>query len=113
MFDSKECGNMVKMISALAHETRLQIFKILVEIGEEGSCPCYLAEALGIARNTLSFHLQALAQADLVNIKRNGKFLFYSPNLQNLRMLTDYLWKDMDSLKGFCSKPHEGDVENV
>lgn len=104
IFDEKKCALVVKMLAALAHETRLQVFKILVEIGEEGSCPCHIAEALQIARNTLSFHLNLLAQAELVKVKRNGKFLFYSPNLDNLRLLTDYLWADMGILKGFCEE---------
>lgn len=105
--DEEKCSIVAKMLAALAHETRLRVFKILVEIGAEGSCPCHIAEALQIARNTLSFHLNILAQADLVSIRRDGKFLFYSPNLDNLHLLTDYLWSDMDVLQGFCPKAHE------
>ena len=86
--------DLVKMMAALGHETRLQVFKISVEIGQKGTCPCHIAEALKIARNNLSFHLNLLTQAGLAEVKREGKYLYYSPNLENLRRLTDYLWAE-------------------
>ena len=104
--DQERAAKVVKMLAALAHETRLQVFKILVETGEAGACPCHIAEALGIARNNLSFHLNALANADLVHAKREGKFLYYSPNLENLHLLTEYLWADFAALKDLCQNHH-------
>lgn len=112
-FDEQKCAKVTKMLSALAHESRLHIFKILVEIGEEGTCPCHIAEALEIARNTLSFHLNILANAELVNVKREGKFLYYSPNIENLHILTEYLWADFAVLKNLHDEPHAKGYKHV
>ncbi len=67
----------VRALAALAHEARLRIFRALVVAGHEGSTPSALAEQLGIAPNTLSFHLKELAHAELVSQERQGRSVVY------------------------------------
>lgn len=59
-------ANVIRSLSALAHEARLRVFRALVVAGPEGLTPSALAEQLGIAPNALSFHLKELFHADLV-----------------------------------------------
>lgn len=67
----------VRALAALAHEARLRIFCTLVVAGRDGLTPSVLAEQLGIAPNTLSFHLKELAHAELVSQERQGRSVVY------------------------------------
>ncbi|MGE6212562.1 ArsR/SmtB family transcription factor, partial [Comamonas aquatica] len=55
--------NVIRSLSALAHEARLRVFRALVVAGQKGLTPSALAEQLGVAPNALSFHLKELAHA--------------------------------------------------
>lgn len=63
----------IRSLSALAHEARLRVFRALVVGGPEGLTPSALAEQLGIASNALSFHLKELSHAELVSQERQGR----------------------------------------
>lgn len=78
-------------LTALAHEARLRIFRALVGAGPEGLTPSTLAAALDLPASTLSFHLKELANASLVNVERDGRQLFYRPNLAHMNSLLGYL----------------------
>ncbi len=82
------------IFTALAQETRLQVYKILVENSLNGICPCEIAEKLEIPRNTLSFHLSLLTQAGLCSKIKKGKMLFYKPNCQKIKETMTFLHKD-------------------
>lgn len=84
----------VMIFTALAQETRLKIYKILTKSGEEGICPCEIAEKLKIPRNTLSFHLSLLTQAGLCSKTKKGKQLFYKPNCKKLHSIIEFLHRD-------------------
>ena len=60
-------AQVIRSLSALAHEARLRVFRALVVAGPEGLTPSALAEQLGIAPNALSFHLKELFHAELVS----------------------------------------------
>ena len=62
----------IRSLSALAHEARLRVFRALVVGGPEGLTPSALAEQLGIASNALSFHLKELSHAELVSQERQA-----------------------------------------
>ena len=70
-------ANVIRSLSALAHEARLRVFRALVVAGPEGLTPSALAEQLNIAPNALSFHLKELLHADLVSQERQGRNLYH------------------------------------
>lgn len=84
----------VMIFTALAQETRLEIYKILVEHSLEGICPCEIADKLKIPRNTLSFHLSLLSQAGLCTKTKQGKMLFYKPNCAKIKETMEFLHSD-------------------
>lgn len=65
---------------ALSQETRLRIFRTLVEYGDTGLAAGALADRLKVAQNTLSFHLQHLSHAGLVTSRREGRSIVYAAN---------------------------------
>jgi ArsR family transcriptional regulator len=82
----------VTALAALAQESRLAIFRLLVKRGPEGFTPGDLIEKnLPITPATLSFHLKALYQAGLVKVRREGRFLYYSPNFRHMQDLLGFL----------------------
>lgn len=81
----------VNALAALAQPVRLKVFRALVMTGQAGLTPSAMAEGLGIPPNTLSFHLKELAHADLVSVEREGRQLFYRPNLVHMNDLLSYL----------------------
>lgn len=81
----------VQFLAALAQETRLRIFRLLVEAGPEGMNAGAIAETLGVAAATLSFHLKELSAAGLVEARQDGRFIFYSANYAAMDDLIAYL----------------------
>ena len=68
----------VRSLSALAQETRLAIFRRLVEAGPTGLAAGEIAAAVGASPTNLSFHLKELAHAGLVVSRQAGRYVFYS-----------------------------------
>jgi len=81
----------VTSLAALAQESRLAIFRLLVKRGPEGFTPGELSEKLPVAAATLSFHLKALHHAGLLKVRREGRFLYYSPNFPHMNDLLGFL----------------------
>ena len=81
----------IKILSALAHETRLTIFRTLVQAGESGVPAGQLAKDLGIPNATLSFHLKELTHAELVIARQESRFIYYSANFATMNALLGYL----------------------
>jgi DNA-binding transcriptional ArsR family regulator len=81
----------VAALAALAQEARLRVFRALVGAGPEGMTPGDLAAMLGIPGPTLSFHLKELVRAELVNVQRDGRNLFYRPTIGQMNDLLAYL----------------------
>lgn len=85
----------VSALGALAHETRLQIFRLLVRAGAEGLAVGRIAEALGVEANgRLSFHLKELVAAGLASARQQGRFIYYSTNYAAMNALLRYLTED-------------------
>jgi DNA-binding transcriptional ArsR family regulator len=78
-------------LSALAQESRLALFRILVKRGPEGFTPTQLTEKLDVPAPTLSFHLKELQRAGLIEVRREGRFHFYSPNFEHMNALLEFL----------------------
>ena len=78
-------------LAALSQLQRLRAFRALVVAGPEGMTPSSLAEELGIAPNTLSFHLKELTHASLVSVEPRGRNLIYRANFETMNGLLEYL----------------------
>ena len=81
----------VMNLAALAQESRLTIFRLLVQHGPTGLCVGDIGEELGIPPATLSFHLKELNRAGLITATREGRNIFYAPNIALMNELMDYL----------------------
>lgn len=81
----------IKALAALAQSSRLEIFRSLVVAAGTGLTPSVLAESLGIAPNTLSFHLKELVHADLVSQERIGRNLIYRAQYDRMNAVLGYL----------------------
>jgi ArsR family transcriptional regulator len=89
-----ESRDAVVVLAALSQETRLAIFRLLVQQGPEGLAVGEIAERLQLAGATLSFHLKELAHAQLVSARQAGRFIFYSANYRTMNGLIDYLTRN-------------------
>lgn len=78
-------------LAALAQETRLAIFRLLVEAGPEGMSAGAIAEAVGVPAATLSFHIAQLARAGLVASRQESRFIYYSANFETMDDLIAFL----------------------
>ncbi len=81
-------------LSALAHETRLAAFRLLVRAGPAGVPAGEIARALDIPAATMSFHLAHLARAGLSSPRRDGRSIIYAADFDGMRGLIDYLSED-------------------
>ena len=84
----------VVAFGALSQETRLRVFRLLVEYGQDGTAAGTLSETLGIPHNTLSFHLSQMSHAGLVLSQREGRFIIYRANFEFFTDLIRYMVKD-------------------
>ena len=81
----------VTALAALAQETRLSIFRLLVQAGPEGVPAGVIGETLGVPAATLSFHLKELAHAGLVASRQEGRFIYYSTDYSQMAALMTFL----------------------
>lgn len=88
----------VVALGALAQESRLAVFRLLVKRGPDGYSPSDLVEKLKIPAPTLSFHLRELQHAGLIASRREGRFLYYSANFDRMRDLIGFLTEKCCSL---------------
>ena len=86
-----ETKSAVLALAALAQETRLAIFRLLVEAGREGKPAGYLSEELEVPPATLSFHFKELSHAGLVTSRQEGRFVYYAVNFENMAALMTFL----------------------
>ncbi len=79
------------LLSALAQEARLAIFRLLIEQGPDGLSVGAIRDRLGLANATLSFHLKELTQAGLIHRRPAGRHIYYAPDIDSMNALIDYL----------------------
>lgn len=84
----------VSALAALAQETRLRIFRLLVKQGGDGLPAGQIAKRLKIPAATMSFHLKELTQAGLIEQRREGRSLIYSLDTAATRQLLEFLVQD-------------------
>ncbi len=78
-------------ISALAHDARLAVFRLLVQAGPEGHPAGVIADQLGLAPSALSFHLKELTRAGLLLQRPAGRRIVYRANFESMTALIAYL----------------------
>ena len=81
----------LEAFSSLSQETRLKVFKLIIEYGADGIVPGKIAEELNIPDNTLSFHLSHMSKAKLVSSKKNGRSVTYYANTDLISDLIGFL----------------------
>lgn len=81
----------VKALAALAQDTRLAIYRLLVPAGRQGMPVGAIADKLDLPGATLSFHLKELANASLISARQEGRFIYYSANYPQMNGLLAYL----------------------
>lgn len=91
-------NQVVSALGALAQESRLAVYRLLVKRGPDGYAAGEIADRLEIPGPTLSFHLKALAQAGLVTVRREGRFMYYAANFEGMNALVAYLTENCCSL---------------
>jgi len=94
----------LKALAALAQDTRLAIFRLLVQAGNEGLSVGTVADKLDLPGATLSFHLKELANADLIEARQDGRFIYYSANYAQMNGLLAYLTENCCQ-GGDCRRP--------
>jgi DNA-binding transcriptional ArsR family regulator len=78
-------------LSALAQESRLAVFRLLIQAGPDGLAASKIAEQLDIAPSSLSFHLKELSHAGLLASKQDGRFVIYSAKVEAMNGLIGFL----------------------
>ena len=100
---TKRLERMAERLAALGHPIRLAILRCVVQGPEEGTPAGEIQNHLGIPASTLSHHLAALSEAELITADRQGTFLRYRAQFPVLQQLSGYLWEDCcKGGKGCC-----------
>ena len=86
-----EIKTAVTALGALAQETRLAIFRLLVEAGPEGVAAGSIGETLKVPGATLSFHLKELARSGLVTARQERQFIYYAVEFERMAELMTFL----------------------
>lgn len=84
----------IAMLSALAQEHRIRMFRLLVRAGPSGVPSSEIADRTGISATSASFHLRELAHAGLITATRQGRFIRYAVHVEAMRKLLTYLTED-------------------
>jgi len=86
-----ETKQAIQLLSALAQESRLSIFRLLIQAGPAGLAAGAIGEALDLPPATLSFHLAGLTRAGLAQSRQEGRFVIYSASFDNMTALVGFL----------------------
>ena len=93
----------IEALAALAQESRLALYRLLVKRGPEGYAVGEIGERLGVHGATLSFHLKALTYARLISARKESRYLYYSANFDRMNDLVSFLTEHCCSLATDCN----------
>ena len=96
-------ADVVTALAALAQDSRLAVYRLLVKRGPDGYSVGEIGERLAIPGPTLSFHLKELSQAGLVTPKKQSRFIYYSANFARMNALVAFLTENCCSLGATCA----------
>jgi DNA-binding transcriptional ArsR family regulator len=96
-----ELSHATGALGALAQESRLKVFRLLVRAGPSGMAAGDIARTLDVPSNTMSSHLAVLSRAQLVASRKDGRSIIYAVDLEGTRALLSYLVEDC-----CCGKPN-------
>ena len=86
-----ETKQAIQLLSALAQESRLSVFRRLIQAGPQGMAAGAIGEELDLPPATLSFHLAGLTRAGLAQSRQDGRFVIYSASFENMNALVAFL----------------------
>lgn len=81
----------VAALAALAQDNRLDVYRLLVQAGPDGMAAGAIADRLGLAPNTLTFHFDRLRAAGLITVRRDGRSMIYAAHFDTMNSLIGYL----------------------
>ena len=84
----------VDTLGGLAQESRLKVFRLLIQAGTSGMAAGEIAKAVGIPKNTMSSHLAILSRANLIQARKEGRSMIYAVNFEGTRSLLSFLVED-------------------
>ena len=99
-----ETSAAVQALAALAQESRLAVFRLLVKRGPEGYSAGEIGDRVEIPGPTLSFHLKELTQAGLIVPRKESRFIYYAPNFERMNGLLAYLTENCCSQGTTCAQ---------
>lgn len=100
----------VSILGALAQDTRLAIFRLLVVHGREGLTVGKIGDSVGVPATTLSFHLKELTRANLIVARQEGRFISYVANFEEMDDLLSFLTENCCSAPGCVKEPKAIDL---
>ena len=102
-----EMNDAIRALTALGHNTRLSVFRLLVEAGPAGRMAGDIAEALAVPAATLSFHLKELSAAGLVHGEPQGRYVCYRADFGAMNALIGFLTHNccVGSASADCAPP--------
>ena len=103
-----DTAHTVACLAALAQESRLLIYRLLVEAGPTGLSVGEIGASLRVAPATLSFHLKELSHAGLVKSRQEGRYIFYSANYERMTHLLAFLTHNCCVRDGTSCEPMPG-----
>lgn len=89
-----DISNAIAALGALAQESRLKVFRLLMRAGRKGLPAGEIARALSVPNNTMSSHLAILSRAQLVQARKEGRSVIYAVDLEGTRALLSFLVED-------------------
>lgn len=105
-----EITDHVAALAALAQDHRLEVFRQLVQAGPAGLPAGQIADRLGLAPNTLTFHLDRLRSAGLVDVRRDGRSMIYAARYERMNSLVAFLTENCCRGAGASCAPAPGGV---
>ena len=92
--DAQRVARYAEMFAAMGAEPRLRVMQLLLTAHPQGLVVGDLQDELGIPASTLSHHLDKLKNEDLVRVRREGTFLWYTANTDSLQEIINFLYAE-------------------